>query len=91
MSPPARVFDWLIRGYQRLRAGRPSPCRYVPSCSVYAREALEIHGALRGAWLGVRRIGRCHPWGSHGYDPVPEPTAAARTGVEAAAAERRAS
>lgn len=71
MSPAARLLDRLVAGYQWLFAGRISPCRYVPSCSTYAREALETHGALRGGWYAVRRLGRCHPWGGHGYDPVP--------------------
>lgn len=61
----------LIRLYQLVRAGRPSPCRFVPSCSDYAAEALQEHGAWRGGWLAVRRVGRCHPLGSSGYDPVP--------------------
>ncbi len=73
MSPLARVLDALVRAYQALAAGRPSPCRYVPSCSTYAREALELHGGVRGGWLALRRIVRCAPWGSWGYDPVPEP------------------
>jgi putative membrane protein insertion efficiency factor len=61
----------LIGAYQAARAGRPSPCRYWPSCSTYAREAIEHHGAARGTWLAVRRLGRCHPWGGWGPDPVP--------------------
>lgn len=72
MTRPARGLAAAVRGYQRVRAGRPSPCRFVPSCSAYALEALETHGARRGAWLALRRIGRCHPWGGHGVDLVPE-------------------
>jgi len=47
-------------------------CRYQPTCSAYALEALEKHGAFKGAWLAARRIGRCHPWGGHGIDNVPD-------------------
>ncbi|MBO9622382.1 MAG: membrane protein insertion efficiency factor YidD [Sphingomonas sp.] len=49
----------------------PSSCRYSPSCSAYAIEALRRYGAAKGAWLATKRILRCHPWGGHGYDPVP--------------------
>ena len=72
MSGPARGLAALVRGYRWARQGRPSPCRYTPSCSAYALEALETHGALKGTWLTVRRVSRCHPWGGHGWDPVPE-------------------
>ena len=72
MSPAARALRWFVRSYQHVRAGRPSPCRFTPSCSAYAVEALETHGAARGSWLAVRRLGRCHPWGGSGWDPVPE-------------------
>lgn len=46
-------------------------CRFQPTCSEYAMQALREHGAFRGTWLAAKRIGRCHPWGDHGYDPVP--------------------
>jgi uncharacterized protein len=72
MSPPARLLHWFVRLYQRVTDGRPSPCRYVPTCSNYALDALERHGAARGSALTVRRLFRCHPWGGHGWDPVPE-------------------
>jgi putative membrane protein insertion efficiency factor len=62
----------LIGVYQAARAGRPSPCRFVPTCSEYAREAVEVHGAARGSLLAARRVCRCHPFGRSGYDPVPE-------------------
>jgi len=61
----------LIRAYQYVMAGRPSPCRFDPSCSTYAVEAITTHGALRGLVLSIRRLARCHPWGGQGYDPVP--------------------
>jgi putative membrane protein insertion efficiency factor len=61
-----------IRWYQRAAYGRPSPCRFFPSCSEYAVVAVETHGARRGASLAVRRLLRCRPFGPSGYDPVPE-------------------
>lgn len=71
VSTPARPLLAVVRWYQVAREGRPSPCRFVPSCSTYASEALQEHGALRGTWLSIRRLSRCHPWGGEGYDPVP--------------------
>lgn len=62
----------LIRGYQRFISPIfPPSCRFYPSCSEYSYQAIEKYGALRGGWLGIRRISRCHPWNPGGYDPVP--------------------
>jgi putative membrane protein insertion efficiency factor len=71
MSRPARALVALIDGYRRLRAGRVAPCRFYPSCSEYAREAVAAHGALRGGALALRRLSRCRPLGPHGIDLVP--------------------
>lgn len=62
-----------IRWYQQQRAGALSPCRFFPSCSEYADEAISSHGPSRGGWLTLRRLARCRPFGPSGYDPVPEP------------------
>jgi putative membrane protein insertion efficiency factor len=74
MSRLARMLRGTIRTYQLVRAGRPSPCRFTPSCSSYAIEAIEAHGAGRGTWLALRRVSRCRPGGGHGWDPVPLPS-----------------
>ena len=70
-----RGLAWPIRCYQRfLSPWTPRSCRFFPSCSSYAIEALHIHGAPRGLWLTLRRILRCHPFCDGGHDPVPPPT-----------------
>ena len=62
----------LIRFYQLVLSPLLGPkCRYTPTCSHYAMEAIRKYGPLKGCWLAMRRIGRCHPWGGHGHDPVP--------------------
>ncbi|MHB8379268.1 MAG: membrane protein insertion efficiency factor YidD [Acidimicrobiales bacterium] len=71
-----RLMTGLISVYQRLTAGRVSPCRFYPSCSNYALEAIEVHGARRGSGLALRRLLRCRPFGPHGIDLVPEPKSA---------------
>ena len=71
-SPVAGLVLGLIRAYQLARAGRVSPCRFTPTCSQYAVEAVERHGAGRGLRLAARRLGRCRPGGPSGYDPIPE-------------------
>ncbi len=68
-----KIFLGLIRVYQYTLSPLlgPSKCRYTPSCSEYAREALQKHGLAKGGWISLKRIARCAPWGGHGYDPVP--------------------
>ncbi|HNW72228.1 MAG: membrane protein insertion efficiency factor YidD [Bacteroidales bacterium] len=65
-------FIFLIRFYQAALSPYLMPsCRFTPTCSVYGIEAIRKHGPFRGTWLTLKRIGRCHPWGGSGYDPVP--------------------
>lgn len=73
MTNPLTMFlVAAIRFYQgAISPMLPAACRYQPTCSQYAIEALRKHGLLKGAWLAVKRIARCHPWGGSGYDPVP--------------------
>jgi uncharacterized protein len=67
-----RVLTAFIRFYQlAISPLLPAACRYYPTCSAYAIEAINRHGAVRGTWLAIRRIGRCHPLHTGGYDPVP--------------------
>ncbi|MCL1822096.1 MAG: membrane protein insertion efficiency factor YidD [Prolixibacteraceae bacterium] len=62
---PVYIYKYAISPFT------PASCRYTPTCSTYAIEAVKIHGPYKGTWLAVKRISRCHPWGSSGYDPVP--------------------
>lgn len=72
MTPLAWVFALPVRFYRVVFSPWVGHgCRFQPTCSAYSLEALERHGAIKGAWLTLRRIGRCHPWGGSGYDPVP--------------------
>ncbi len=77
MNPVQYILVGCIRLYQLtlsplLAVISPAPiCRYNPSCSQYALEAVRSHGALYGIWLATKRLARCHPWGGHGHDPVP--------------------
>ena len=65
-------FIFLILVYQKIISPILGPkCRFTPTCSNYALEAFKKYGLLKGFWLSIKRIGRCHPWGGHGYDPVP--------------------
>ena len=62
----------LIRGYQLIISPLlGSNCRFMPTCSEYAMESLRSHGLIKGSYLSIKRIGKCHPWGGHGYDPIP--------------------
>ena len=66
------VLIGLVRFYQgAISPFLPNACRYTPTCSQYMIEAVTRHGVIHGGWLGLKRMGRCHPWGGHGHDPVP--------------------
>ena len=84
MSLAKTILIVAVRAYQwTLSPILPASCRYLPTCSHYAVEAVHRHGALRGGWLTVTRIARCHPWGGSGYDPVPERRGSAAPGCGA--------
>ena len=73
MTPLAHIIALPVRFYRLVFSPMVGKsCRYQPTCSAYAMEALETHGALKGSWLAAKRIGSCHPFGGSGYDPVPE-------------------
>jgi uncharacterized protein len=73
MLKPRQILLWTIRGYQLAISPMIGPrCRFYPSCSCYAHTAIERFGVVRGIWLGVRRLLRCHPFAEGGYDPVPD-------------------
>lgn len=72
-----RVISWVLVAFVRFYQGAVSPwlgrqCRYEPTCSHYMVDAIREWGWARGGWMGLKRIGRCHPWGGSGYDPVPK-------------------
>jgi uncharacterized protein len=73
-SALARLLMLPIRAWRLVSVHLTPRCRFHPSCSAYALEALERHGAVHGLWLAIRRVGRCHPWGGGGIDPVPPNT-----------------
>lgn len=66
-----RLYQWTLSPLLSFITGPGGGCRFEPSCSRYFLEAVERHGALRGSWLGLKRLARCHPWGGTGWDPVP--------------------
>ena len=73
MITPRKLLMWIIRGYQLGVSPMLGPrCRFYPSCSCYAHTAIERYGVLRGGWLGLKRLLRCHPFREGGYDPVPD-------------------
>jgi len=79
----------LLRAYRALISPLYGQvCRYHPSCSAYALDAVQTHGSIRGSWLATRRLGRCHPWAAGGYDPVPPRSRPPRSGVAAPSSQQ---
>tara|TARA_B100001057_G_scaffold153862_1_gene154032 strand:+ start:109 stop:330 length:222 start_codon:yes stop_codon:yes gene_type:complete len=72
MTPLAYLFSLPVRAYRTISPVVGRNCRYEPTCSAYAMEALRKHGGIKGGWLTLRRLGRCHPWGGMGVDDVPD-------------------
>jgi putative membrane protein insertion efficiency factor len=66
-----RLYRWVVSPLLHALCGPGGGCRYEPTCSLYCIESVQKHGVVRGLWLGMKRIARCHPWGGSGYDPVP--------------------
>ena len=83
----ARLLMLPIRGWRLVSVHLPPRCRFHPSCSQYALEALSMHGAAHGSWLAVRRVSRCHPWHDGGLDPVPLPNTRSSQATPAGVAE----
>jgi putative membrane protein insertion efficiency factor len=87
ISAAGRVLIVALIGYRRFVSPLLGPrCRFYPSCSAYAMEAVQLHGALRGSWLAIRRLSRCHPFHSGGFDPVPGSTGRSESGQDGCAA-----
>jgi putative membrane protein insertion efficiency factor len=86
-TPLARLLMLPIRAWRLLSVHLPPRCRFHPSCSQYALEALTLYGAGRGSWLAIRRVSRCHPWHDGGLDPVPRPNVRSTLAASSRAAE----
>jgi uncharacterized protein len=74
------IYRWILSPVKSVFFGGGGCCRFTPSCSGYALEAIRIHGCFRGGWMALKRIASCHPWGSCGPDPVPPAREAGQTG-----------
>jgi uncharacterized protein len=81
MSRQQTLARFIFRLYEAARGPHLPSCRFVPSCSRYALESVEVHGSRRGIYLSLRRFARCHPWGGWGVDPVPPPSGAVTAGT----------